>query len=92
MPPETKTTAQAVQAYYEDNLRDMVDNRPAPVREQVAAAMKAVPASADQLDKWFGEHLKKAPLSHDTVLYNRLHQAKEDLKAVLSAKPAAPGT
>lgn len=86
MPPEIKTPAQQIQAYYEDNVRDMVENRPAPVREQVAAAMKAVPSAAALLDEWFKAGIQKAPLSHDTVLYNRLHQAKEDFRVILAAK------
>jgi len=91
MPPETRTPAppaqSLIQAYYEDNVRDVVDNRPAPVREQVAAAMKVIPPTASGLDSWFAEHLKRAPVAQDTALYNVLHGMKEELKKLLA--PAA---
>ena len=84
MPQDQKTEAQIIREHYENNLRDAVERGPAVVREQIMVAMDVVPAKADELDAWFAEYLQKPPLSHDTPLYNRLHQAKEELKQLLA--------
>ncbi|HZF19505.1 MAG TPA: hypothetical protein VE008_07340 [Burkholderiales bacterium] len=67
----------------------------AEVDEQVLTAVAALPDTlgtgalgADRdsaIDKWFQTHFHKAPVSYNTRLFNTLHAAKEELKAMLSA-------
>jgi len=78
------TAARIIREHYQGHLHDAVEQGPAAVREQIMIAMDACPTAADRLDNWFKEHLQKPPLSYDTALYNRLHQAKEELKELLA--------
>ena len=78
------TAARIIREHYQGHLHDAVEQGPPAVREQIMIAMDACPTAAGELDRWFAEHLQKPPLSHDTALYNRLHQAKEELKELLA--------
>ena len=63
-----------------------VDRAGAAAIEQFNAAMESAPAHAEDVDAWFAEHFHKAPISHDTALYNALHAAKEELKKLLAGE------
>ena len=78
------TAARIIREHYQSHLHDAVEQGPAAVREQIMIAMDACPPAADRLDRWFKEHLQKPPISYNTALYNRLHQAKEELKELLA--------
>lgn len=78
------TAARIIREHYQGHLREAVEQGPAAVREQIMIAMDACPAAAENLDRWFKDHLQKPPISYDTALYNRLHQAKEELKELLA--------
>jgi hypothetical protein len=79
------TAARIIREHYQGHLREAVEQGPAAVREQIMIAMDACPGAAENLDRWFREHLQKPPISYNTPLYNRLHQAKEELKELLAA-------
>jgi hypothetical protein len=53
--------------------------------DQIAGASRSIAARDSAIDDWFVKHFHKAPVSEDTRLYNTLHAAKEELKAMLSA-------
>jgi hypothetical protein len=82
--PDDATAARIIREHYQGHLHDAVEQGPAAVREQIMIAMDACPPAADRLDRWFKEHLQKPPISYNTALYNRLHQAKEELKELLA--------
>lgn len=85
-----------VDGWYTNKLNDPVSRSSAECGEQVLEAVLELPdliADADDsiahrdfaIDQWFEDHFHQAPVSEDTRLYNTLHAAKEELKAMLSA-------
>jgi len=83
---DENTAARIIREHYQGHLREAVEQGPATVREQIMIAMDACPGAADGLDRWFKDYLQKPPISYNTALYNRLHQAKEELKELLNAQ------
>lgn len=73
-----------LQKFFDAQLRDTVDQKPAAVRKQVEKAFAAPPTDADDVDPWFLRHFHKAPVSHDTELFNFLHSAKAGIRDTFS--------
>lgn len=85
-----------VDRWYTNKLNDPVSRSSEAAGEQVLEAVVGLPeriADADDsiadrdsaIDQWFEDHFHEPPVSEDTRLYNTLHAAKEELKAMLSA-------
>lgn len=53
--------------------------------DQIARASRSIADRDSAIDDWFEKHFHQPPVSQDTRLYNTLHAAKEELKAMLSA-------
>ena len=85
-----------VDRWYTNKLSDPVSLSGEKAGEQVLDAVLVLPerifAAGDSvadrdsaIDAWFDKHFHEPPVSYDTRLYNTLHAAKEELKAMLSA-------
>jgi len=85
-----------VDGWYTNKLNDPVSRSSEAAGEQVLEAVVELPgliegadvsvvARDSAIDDWFEAHFHKPPVSEDTRLYNTLHAAKEELKAMLSA-------
>jgi hypothetical protein len=67
----------AVAAFYDKQVRELADQQKAPVRKQLEKAfLETPPSSADDVDEWFEKSFHKAPVSHDTTLFNQLSGMK----------------
>lgn len=91
-----KTIKAVVDRWYTNKLSDPVSRASEEAGEQVLDAVVELPdrianasrSVADRdsaIDGWFESHFHEPPVSEDTRLYNTLHAAKEELKAMLSA-------
>jgi hypothetical protein len=91
-----KSIQAVVERWYTNKLSDEVSRSIEAAGEQVlnavvklvdriALAGSSVAECDSAIDAWFEEHFHQPPVSHDTRLYNTLHAAKEELKAMLSA-------
>src|SRR3990170_4937491 len=84
---------QIVAQWYQDGLRDAVNRGGAGEIEQAESAVEALPGQIElaqgtieaEVDAWFGKHIRKPPIAHDTLLYNIIHQAVQQLKVRLAA-------
>jgi citrate lyase gamma subunit len=91
---------QIVAQWYQDGLRDAVNRGGAGEIEQAECAVEALPAQLEgaqgaldaEVDAWFGKHIRKPPISHDTLLYNLIHQMVQQLKVRLAAADVSAGT
>lgn len=62
-----------MQKLYDNAVRPLGDaHADEGVRAQLEAAFANAPATPDDVDGWFLEHFHKAPVSHDTTLFNQL--------------------
>jgi len=77
---------ESVIAVWARDAGQAVDRAGAAAIEQFTAAKEDAPSYAEDVDSWFEEHFHKAPISHDTALYNALHAAKEELKKLLAGE------
>jgi hypothetical protein len=77
----------AMAAFYDERVRELADQQPKKVREQMQAAfLKTPPASPDDVDAWFEASFHKAPVSHDTMLFNQLQGMKAWIRDALTPK------
>jgi len=79
-----------VDQWVRDHIADPMNRARAEVREQLVKAIEAAPGEAAKVRAWFEEHIKKAPLVHDTELFNVIHRAIVELEARLKASAAKP--
>lgn len=85
----TKDTRTALERFYDNQVRELVDREAdEAVREQVAAAFQAPPASPDDVDPWFEKHFHQPPVAHNTQLYSQLHAMKASLREIAGQQPA----
>jgi len=94
--PAGENIQAVVDRWYTNKLNDPVSRSGEAAGEQVLEAVVKLPdliaeangsisARDAAIDAWFDAHFHEPPVSHDTRLYNTLHAAKEELKAMLSA-------
>lgn len=82
-----KDTRSPIERFYDDQVRELASHQAnEAVRDQVAAAFKAPPTTADGVDAWFEENFQHAPVSHDTQLYNQLYALKAQLREIFAEK------
>lgn len=95
-PPPEKSIKATVDRWCTNKLNDPVSRSSEAAGEQVLEAVVELPERIEDagdsvahrdsaIDQWFEDHFHKPPVSEDTRLYNTLHAAKEELKAMLSA-------
>lgn len=60
-------------ALYDAHVRELADQQKAAVRKQLEKAfLEQPPQNVDDVDPWFLKHFHRPPVSHDTILFNRL--------------------
>lgn len=85
--------AKLVSGWSADGVIDLANRASDAERVQIQGAVEVLPAAIGEasgprdaaVDAWFKERFHKAPVSHNTELFNRLRAATEDLKGRIAA-------